>query len=76
MGGAGNGRFGVVLSQIILDRLRSIGAMVIARRKMAINAEPNTINMPNVIRIASKMTGIKASIADWSISGPIIHRGF
>ena len=66
MGGAGNGRFGVVLSQMIFDRLRSTGAITTARRKMAKNAMPNMSNMTIEMMIASKMTGMAASI--YSIS--------
>ena len=62
LGGWGSGRLGAVASQMIFDRLRSTGAMVIAIRKIAINARANISSMPNEMRIASKMTGITASI--------------
>jgi len=60
LGALGAGLFGVVASQIILDRLRSIGDMVIANRKIARNATAKMISIPIETSIASRMTGIKA----------------
>ena len=61
MGGAGRGRLGAVLSQMIFDRLRSTGAMVMASRKMAKNAMPKISSITAEMMIASKMTGITDS---------------
>ena len=51
---------GVVASQIILDRLRSMGDMVIANKNMARNARAKMMSIPADTRIASRMTGIRA----------------
>ena len=50
---------GVVASQIILDRLRSTGIMLIASKNKATNARANINSMPAETRIASRITGIK-----------------
>jgi len=60
LGELGAGLFGVVASQIILDRLRSIGDMVIASRKIARNATPKMMSIPTDTSIASRKTGINA----------------
>ena len=52
---------GIVASQIILDKPRSIGDMVIASRNSAKNARANISIIPAETRIASKMTGICGS---------------
>jgi hypothetical protein len=56
--GVGTRLFGVVASQIIFDKLRSIGIMLIASRNKAKNARANMKSMPAEMRIASRITGI------------------
>lgn len=58
LAGVGTRLLGVVASQIILDRLRSIGIMLIANRNKAKNAMANMKSMPAEMRIASRITGI------------------
>lgn len=60
LGGAGAGLFGIVASQIIFDRLRSIGDIVIASRNTARNPRAKIRSIPAETRIASKKTGITA----------------
>lgn len=56
----GGSRLGVVASQIIFDRLRSMGDMVIASRKMARNATAKMRSIAADTRIASIIMGIRA----------------
>jgi len=62
LGGVGTRLLGVVASQIIFDKPRSIGAMVIANRYMIRNASANIMSIPAETRIASRMTGITAPL--------------
>lgn len=62
LGGGGNGRLGVVLSQIILDRLFSTGDITSASRNIRKKAMENMSNMPNETTIASNITGMTASL--------------
>lgn len=62
MGAAGSGLFGAVASQIILERPRSIGDMVIASRYIATNARANMRSIPAETRIASRIIGISTPV--------------
>lgn len=61
LGGAGSGLFGFLLSQIMLDRLFSIGDMTSANRKIRKNAIENISNMPKDTTNASNITGMTLS---------------
>ena len=52
---------GFAASQIIFDKLLSIGDMVIAIKYIARNARPNIRSIPAETIIASRMTGISPS---------------
>jgi hypothetical protein len=77
-GGGGKDRFGVVASQIIFDRLRSIGDMVIAKRNKATNASANMRSIPAETRIASRITGMTAPAKKCNAFPTLlsIHDGF
>jgi hypothetical protein len=77
LGGAGKGLFGVVASQIILERVRSIGDKVIASRYMATNASANIKSIPAETRIASRITGITAPAKNVIVSDTLsIHHDY
>jgi len=58
----GGSFFGAVASQIIFDRLRSIGNMVIANKNRARNAMAKMRSIPAETRIASIIMGIHAPV--------------
>lgn len=71
---------GVVLSQIILDRLFSTGDITSASRKIRKKAMVNMSNMPKDTTIASNITGMTASLEypqTWNLlDSLIIHDEF